>query len=114
MPSPFDSIDFNSLSASDLKELVRRAEAATTIAAQRAKAEAKTEILAVLSKHSLSPTDLAEMFGISMLKTGPSSRKKPAPKYFNPADPSVTWTGRGKTPKWCTPKLMAEQDAARS
>lgn len=29
-----------------------------------------------------------------------ATRMKPAPKYANPADPSVTWSGRGRRPRW--------------
>jgi DNA-binding protein H-NS len=28
-------------------------------------------------------------------------RAKVVPKYRNPVDPSLTWTGRGKPPTWC-------------
>jgi DNA-binding protein H-NS len=27
-------------------------------------------------------------------------RSKVAPKYRNPADPSQTWSGRGRQPRW--------------
>ncbi|PIT71234.1 hypothetical protein B9Z42_15965 [Limnohabitans sp. B9-3] len=29
-------------------------------------------------------------------------RAKVVPKYRNPVDPSLTWTGRGKAPTWCS------------
>jgi len=35
----------------------------------------------------------------STKKTG--TRAKVVPKYRNPVDPSLTWTGRGKAPTWC-------------
>ena len=38
-------------------------------------------------------------------KSGP--RGKVAPKYKNPADPTQTWTGRGKAPKWIEGKDRA-------
>jgi DNA-binding protein H-NS len=28
------------------------------------------------------------------------SRSKPVPKYANPADRSITWSGRGRQPQW--------------
>jgi DNA-binding protein H-NS len=33
-----------------------------------------------------------------------------AAKYVNPDDPSETWTGRGRKPRWLTAKL---QEGAR-
>ena len=35
----------------------------------------------------------------------PAKRGKVAPKYRNPANPKVTWTGRGRTPKWVSEAL---------
>lgn len=40
-------------------------------------------------------------------KTG--TRAKVVPKYRNPVDPSMTWTGRGKMPKWCVDLLEKGQ-----
>lgn len=34
-------------------------------------------------------------------------RSKAAPKYRNPADPSLTWSGRGKRPRWFHTALRA-------
>jgi len=31
--------------------------------------------------------------------------RKVAAKYANPEDPSETWTGRGRKPRWLTAKL---------
>jgi DNA-binding protein H-NS len=33
------------------------------------------------------------------MTAGPKGSKS-APKYANPADPSQTWTGRGRKPNW--------------
>jgi DNA-binding protein H-NS len=40
-------------------------------------------------------------------ETRPERRPYPrvAPKYCNPAKPSETWSGRGKTPRWLKAKL---------
>ena len=34
-------------------------------------------------------------------------RGKVAPKYRNPSDPSQTWTGRGRQPKWLVAELKS-------
>ena len=36
-----------------------------------------------------------------------AKRGKVAPKYRNPADPSQTWSGRGKRPRWFHAALKA-------
>jgi DNA-binding protein H-NS len=35
--------------------------------------------------------------------------RKVAPKYRNPNEPSETWSGRGKRPRWLTQALLAGQ-----
>ena len=32
---------------------------------------------------------------------------KVAPKYQHPSNPSLTWTGRGRTPKWIEEQISA-------
>ncbi|AHF01819.1 histidine biosynthesis protein [Thiomicrospira aerophila AL3] len=32
---------------------------------------------------------------------------KVAPKYQHPSNPSLTWTGRGRTPKWVEEQISA-------
>jgi DNA-binding protein H-NS len=39
---------------------------------------------------------LAEVFP----QAGQKRRGSVAPKYRNPADPSQTWSGRGRQPRW--------------
>lgn len=60
--------------------------------------------------------ELAEGAGINLkeLTTGDRRRDPVAPKYRNPADPSKTWSGRGKSPAWVLAMKEAGtlQDAA--
>lgn len=50
--------------------------------------------------------DKAKSLGISLEELMSGSKGKPratgkvAAKYAHPADPSLTWTGRGKKPRW--------------
>ncbi len=44
----------------------------------------------------------AELFGKARKKASTSKRSPARPKYQNPEDESVTWSGRGKTPRWLT------------
>ncbi|MCK5549998.1 MAG: H-NS histone family protein, partial [Hyphomicrobiaceae bacterium] len=36
---------------------------------------------------------------------GRGKGKSVAPKYANPDDPSQTWTGRGRRPRWLVAKM---------
>lgn len=44
--------------------------------------------------------NLAELTGGKLRRSG-----SVAPKYANPADPTVTWTGRGRKPRWVQENL---------
>ncbi|SFR61150.1 H-NS family nucleoid-associated regulatory protein [Thiomicrospira sp. ALE5] len=37
---------------------------------------------------------------------------KVAPKYQHPSNPSLTWTGRGRTPKWVEEQVSAGRSLA--
>lgn len=44
---------------------------------------------------------IEELFGgVSKTKPAGTKGRKVAPKYRHPSDPSMTWTGRGKQPRW--------------
>lgn len=54
-------------------------------------------------------------FGYSLSELSPDTKSgkkggKAAPKYRNPADPSQTWTGRGRKPQWIHEALTAGAD----
>ena len=46
---------------------------------------------------------VAEVFGLQ--KATKQQGKKLPPKYINPANPSQTWSGRGKRPNWLVDEL---------
>ena len=68
------------------------------------------KILASAKDAGLSASDITSALGSGKKKTAKAKvagtakksgpRGKVAPKYRNPADPSQTWTGRGKSPVW--------------
>lgn len=56
--------------------------------------------------------ELAKELGISVnevygVESGKYNRRKAAPKYANPDNPTQTWAGRGKRPVWLIEKLKA-------
>ena len=50
-------------------------------------------------KRAASPTRAAKRTGATGTKKR-TTRAKPQPKYRSATDPSLTWTGRGRTPRW--------------
>ena len=62
------------------------------------KTERRAAIKDIKKKMSLFNITLAELSKVSVTKTG-KVKAKVAPKWKQP-DGELTWTGRGKTPKW--------------
>ncbi len=64
--------------------------------------KAIAQIRELMEKNGISIADLTEALS-SKGKKGRKPAKAPAaakPKYQSPADPSLTWSGRGRKPKW--------------
>lgn len=55
----------------------------------------------------LAKLNQTEHAGSQQARKRPSRRKYPKvlPKYFNPSEPTETWSGRGKQPRWLSVAL---------
>ena len=85
-------------SLAQLIELQQRVEVAIGERKAMEARELKEQMQALAQKSGFS---LNELFG-----TKRGGKRGPAPiKYRNPKDPSQTWTGRGRKPRWLTAKL---------
>ncbi len=107
------------------KELTQAAEAIKAEIAKRetnSKAKAMKELEAVAAKHGISLGSLLEgksgkaggkaAKGPRAKKVAIKPRGKVAAKYANPADASMTWTGRGRKPIWVADALAAGKSLA--
>ena len=85
------NIDFENLSREELSQLIANAQKALKTVDARRKAEAKRAAELAAKEYGYSLDEVME--------AGPKGSKG-APKYANPADPTQTWTGRGRKPNW--------------
>jgi DNA-binding protein H-NS len=97
--------DLEALSLGELKKMQK--DVAKAIATfedrQKAEARAKVEVLARVLGYSLS-----ELVG-----TETKSFRAPAvAKYRHPANPALTWSGRGRKPQWFVEALEAGKTAS--
>lgn len=94
--------DISNLSVEELKRL--QAEAELLIASKKDQAieDAYTQIMAIADNVGLSIEQILE-FGTQKRKK--STRKAVEPRYRNKNNPSETWTGRGKQPRWLVAEL---------
>ena len=86
-------IDLHSLSLKELKDLQAQVTKAINGYEDRRKKEALAELE---EKARAMGFSLAELTGISSVR----KRSPAVAKYANPSDPSDTWSGRGRKPRW--------------
>lgn len=93
------SIDLNNMSKDELTKLIKDAEKALKTIETRRLSEAKKAAESAAKEYGFS---LDELLGAPQKKGSKSE-----PKYKNPADPSQTWTGKGRKPNWVNEALAA-------
>lgn len=87
------SIDLSVLSLADLKSLQKDVVKAIASFEGRRRQEALSAMEAAAREHGFA---LAEL-----IDRAPTKKRKPArAKYAHPENATVTWTGRGRKPKW--------------
>lgn len=104
------TIDVTRLSAKELRLLITAAERQKTNVLTRPKASAmRAKINKYVRDHGYTieelygaPSDLSA--GVAKKKSGKKTARpnggRAEPKYRNPANPSETWSGRGRQPRW--------------
>lgn len=98
----------NAMSVQELESLIQKAQ--EQISLKKAQADklqgARAEIERIAREAGVSVAELLAQAGSKAAK--PASNRPPvAAKYRNPADPSQTWTGRGKRPRWLADAVAA-------
>lgn len=99
------SINLEKYSAKELEELISAAAEQKKKLHKQQLSEVRAKLTAMAREEGYT---IEELFGTGSAR-GKSGRTV-APKYRNPADPSQTWTGRGKRPRW----VQAQLDAGKS
>jgi DNA-binding protein H-NS len=98
------AINIRNLNHAQLSELIQRAKARQDELAKERAVKLREKISAMVRAEGLANED---EFGGSGRRGGGGVRRKVKPKYRNPADPSQTWTGRGKRPRWFNAALSS-------
>jgi DNA-binding protein H-NS len=87
------SIELETLSLKELKDLHARVARAIADFAERKKTEALKQLEEKARELGFS---LSELTGATTAR----KRSSPVAKYANPANPADTWSGRGRKPRW--------------
>lgn len=89
--------DLDQMSLKELRELRGKLDRAISSYEDRKRREALAAIEEAAREHGF---NLAELTGAKPRRSGTV-----APKYANPQDPTMTWTGRGRKPRWVQENL---------
>lgn len=90
-------VDFDKMTLKEMRDMRAKLERAINSYEDRKRREALNAIEEAARVHGFS---LAELTGGK-----PSRAGTVAPKYVNPEDPTMTWTGRGRKPRWVQENL---------
>jgi DNA-binding protein H-NS len=90
------TLDLNSMSRKELQKLAKDVEKAIATLADRERQTALAAAEKAAQEHGFSLADLGAVSG----SKGKKSKTVGIPKYRNPANPSQTWTGKGRRPQW--------------
>lgn len=88
------NLDLSSLSPSALDELGKAVEREKKAARARELEAVRTKIKKVLDDAGFAVPDLAHLF------PAVGRARRSAPAYRHPANPSLTWSGKGRKPTW--------------
>lgn len=111
-------MDINSLSTKELADLISQANKRKKLLAKR---KPINQVRASVNKIVRSSGyTMEELFGTKAAparKAAGAGKKSKAggkvpPKYRNPANPTETWTGRGKHPRWLAAFVAQGRDTA--
>ncbi len=89
-------LNLDTLSLGELKQLQKDVAKAIASFEDRQKAEALGKVEAIAREMGFS---LDQLLGVAVKSKGGRKSVTPA-KYRSPENPSLTWSGRGRKPKW--------------
>lgn len=99
------AIHFDGMSIPELEALCEAAAERIQFLRNEERNAAFAQIEETAARLGISREELAQRFGA---RTRPKRARKPATvRYRHPADPSQTWTGRGRRPQWVEDHLTA-------
>jgi DNA-binding protein H-NS len=95
-------MNLTSLGLKELKKLEAEVQSLIASYEDRKIAEARAELEAKAKELGFSLSDL-----VGGGKKGGKAASSVAPKYAHPENPSMTWSGRGRKPKWVEAALAS-------
>lgn len=96
------AIDLKNLNHNQLKELINKAQQRQDDLRKDKAAKLRDKVEAMIKAEGFTLEDVYPRLGRRTRRTGTVK-----PKYRNPENPAMTWSGRGKRPRWFNAALAA-------
>lgn len=97
-------MDISDMTREELEQLKDNIDKRLVEIEKEQRSAALTEMRAIAKRHGVSMEEMVEM------ATANASPSGALPKYRDPKNPSNTWTGRGRKPKWLVAAIDAGAD----
>ncbi|MFZ5561988.1 MAG: H-NS family nucleoid-associated regulatory protein [Pseudomonadota bacterium] len=94
------AVNLNNLSVQELENVIVQANELIEAKREQAVAKARADIEKIAAGTGYSVSDLLGLRQAPGRKARARKGTAAADKYRNPKDPSQTWSGRGKRPRW--------------
>ena len=92
----------------EIQAAIKALEAEANEILRSEKAQALSQARALVQKYSLTARELGiDASGAPLIEVPKATRKAVEPKYAQPSNPELTWSGRGRTPKWVEAALAS-------
>jgi DNA-binding protein H-NS len=105
------AVNLENLSPKELQAVIADAESKMKSAHSNLVEDVRKKIDALLNINGLT---LADVYPTRGGKKAPGKKGSVAPKYRDPSDPAVTWSGRGRQPLWFTQAIKKRGVTAES
>ena len=93
-------MNISKLSSTELRALLKRIPVELNKRARQEKSRLLKEIAQIAAKRGFSLKELVGKASRPVKSTKKRARKPVAVKYRHPQDTNLTWTGRGRKPRW--------------
>ncbi len=112
---PVMDVDLNGMDLEQLRALRKQVDQAIASFETRRKREAMEAIEKAAREHGFNLADLTAGGGRGRGRGrkaagGADEAAGRAPRYAHPEDPSQTWSGRGRRPRWVTEQIASGRD----
>ena len=102
-----DTLDYDQMDTQQLQDIQQKVHTALTKRKREQISAVYQQIIDIVKSNGLTVEELIEFSQKKSKKSASSHKRQVAAKYRHPDNASLTWTGRGKQPRWVVDALAS-------